>query len=1069
MTKRQRRDGQWIIANNGFPTLADSPKGIPGGLQKGDIIFNHKQAEEILKHGFVTGSHAKLVGGGAHASGTVVGGRAFADRVSTFVPVKAPAAQSSASVSAKNVSVYAPSAAVASSTTTVKAEKQKADNDGEVKKKKKKQSILDAEQIDWIEVRLKRIDAELEKIKTTAESTFTSFITRLAKVEKEMGKIAANIKQYEKGAKRYETEAGRITFTPKERKAAKDLGVVKKGSKNVEKDIKKKAVEGAIDISTIYANVSDAQKARDNAKKADEKKSTKKTRKALKKANDLLKEEKAKESLKKKIELYQQWMDKADEAKVKIEELKAEERELYKQRFDMTKEQWEDELDILSDHSDMLNTWIDTQEAKGEFSGAAIFDALSKNEKKRNDALKAELKDLEDQLKAAYNSEKIEKGSADWYEMNDAIREVNKSLAESNKQLAEYQKKIDDFNYESFKVLQERVSNASGEYQFLVDLMSDEKMVSDKGFITEYGVATLGAYAAQMEIAKRQAAGYAEQIDEIEKAIGNGTPTKAQADRLAELRDAQQSVIKTQHDMLKSIRSLVEDGWKKEIDSIKDAVSEYEKMLDTQKSEYDYSKKITEQQEKITSLRRQLAAWGSVDTEEGSAKRQKTAKELRDAEQELEESQEERRISQIKEMLSDLSDEYEKLMNERLDKISTTAEAILDSINAFQGNIGTTLSDVADKYGLSLSKEVKTSLDNMSKEVKQNLGDLETTGIPVSNLTAEAKTITDALGNVTDKTTVSNIGAKIDTIVTKLGETLNVQIDNADKSAKDTETNVNKQTTPYGGNTSKGGGSDASNIKSNNSKKATAPKQDAATNKAAAKIVASTKRLLNPSSSSGNGVASKIKSADEVRKFINAYASKATKKKSSYSDVNKVVYGLTGGKVLSANELKDLAKRLGIKYDNASKSGSLYKKLKKLKASGFRSGKFNVPDDDYFWTQEGYGQNELIQRKSDGAMLTRLGKGDMVFNADMTKTLWNFAKNPAPYMNAGTFKAPDVSSNVTYGDTDVDITFNLPDVTNAEDFMRTLQKSKKFEQLVQSMTIGQLKGKGTLNKYTTRI
>ena len=47
-------DGKWRIANNGNMGFTH--------LQKGDVVLNHKQTEELLKNGYVSNSRAKLVG-----------------------------------------------------------------------------------------------------------------------------------------------------------------------------------------------------------------------------------------------------------------------------------------------------------------------------------------------------------------------------------------------------------------------------------------------------------------------------------------------------------------------------------------------------------------------------------------------------------------------------------------------------------------------------------------------------------------------------------------------------------------------------------------------------------------------------------------------------------------------------------------------------------------------------------------------------------------------------------------------------------------------------------------------
>ena len=70
------RNGKAITFNNGYPTFAK--------LKRGDIIFNHKQSQELEENGYVTGSHAKVYGGGsAFANGTFI-----SDAFSTGMPTK---------------------------------------------------------------------------------------------------------------------------------------------------------------------------------------------------------------------------------------------------------------------------------------------------------------------------------------------------------------------------------------------------------------------------------------------------------------------------------------------------------------------------------------------------------------------------------------------------------------------------------------------------------------------------------------------------------------------------------------------------------------------------------------------------------------------------------------------------------------------------------------------------------------------------------------------------------------------------------------------------------------------
>ena len=139
---------------------------------------------------------------------------------------------------------------------------------------------------------------------------------------------------------------------------------------------------------------------------------------------------------------------------------------------------------------------------------------------------------------------------------------------------------------------------------------------------------------------------------------------------------------------------------------------------------------------------------------------------------------------------------------------------------------------------------------------------------------------------------------------------------------------------------------------------------------------------------SKSSVSTNMKAIKTVTDYVTKYASKAGKKRSEYSDVNKKIYDKTKGKILSTNEMKALAKKLGVTYDNAKSTGKLYKKLKSI--GYFAKGSKYIPFDQLGVTQE-KGQ-ELVYKRADGTILTPLGKGDKVFTADMTDNLWKLAK-----------------------------------------------------------------------------
>lgn len=164
-------------------------------------------------------------------------------------------------------------------------------------------------------------------------------------------------------------------------------------------------------------------------------------------------------------------------------------------------------------------------------------------------------------------------------------------------------------------------------------------------------------------------------------------------------------------------------------------------------------------------------------------------------------------------------------------------------------------------------------------------------------------------------------------------------------------------------------------------------------------------------------------------------------------------------------------KKYGKKYE---KIGGKYNKqlIAWMKKRGYASGVQGVPRDEFAWTQEN--GPETIIRKSDGALLTQLKRGDSVLNRDATSNIWDMANNPRNFiaraMNFGVnwpvAKVPgDTGSNIKNS---IDMEIVLPNVSNYNDFMNSARSDPKFEKLVQAMTVDRLAGRNAKGKNSIK-
>lgn len=155
--------------------------------------------------------------------------------------------------------------------------------------------------------------------------------------------------------------------------------------------------------------------------------------------------------------------------------------------------------------------------------------------------------------------------------------------------------------------------------------------------------------------------------------------------------------------------------------------------------------------------------------------------------------------------------------------------------------------------------------------------------------------------------------------------------------------------------------------------------------------------------------------------------------------------------------------------------------IQKMKSMGYKNGTKNAKAGLH-WTQEN--GEEIIVRKSDGAVLTHLNKGDLVLDNESSQILWEFSQNPGAFMKkfglsnltpqinitapilpatVGTNASSPLNMNVG------DIEINLPNVKNYDDFKNQLIKDGNFEKAMFSAINHAATGKGNVfdkMKYT---
>ena len=410
-------------------------------------------------------------------------------------------------------------------------------------------------------------------------------------------------------------------------------------------------------------------------------------------------------------------------------------------KLNAVQNQFERTIELAGNFIDMLKAQVDLQEESGEIASAKYYEEMLKKSKEMSATLQEQREAMQDVLDTEVAAGRIKVGSEEWYEMVNAINEVDANIIECTSDMESFQNAINDIYWDNFDELMNRINYFRDEIENIIDIISDEDMFvtpdSEDGWgaddvkWSEEGLASLGLYAQQMEIAEYATKQYAEQIEELEKnrdqLIADGVYSESEyLEKLNELKDAQYDSIKAYQDAKDAIVDLhkarvdeIKNGIEKEIEAFEKLINKKKEALDAEKDLYDFQKSITDKQKNIADIERKLAALAYDQSASARAQRAKLEAELYEAKADLEEEYYDRSISDQQDALDKQLEDFKEQKDSELEKwdeyLENVEVIIAESFATIQENADTTstaLENIASKYGITLSNEITTAWAN---------------------------------------------------------------------------------------------------------------------------------------------------------------------------------------------------------------------------------------------------------------------------------------------------------------------------------------------------------------------
>ena len=692
-----------IVRNGKFFTVGDNGAEF-AHIQKGDIIFNHKQTEELFKNGYVTsgGGRAKIYGESfAYGSAYASGGR---------LP-------SSISSKKKNTSSNKPS----KKSNTSKAKSSSGSNKKSNSNSKSSNSAEKSEELlDWIETLLSRA-SRLTELATSAVDRAVGLANKQNALVDAVTKTQNEITTNQNSANKYFALANSLELAPGyvdkikngtldiesitddnlKDKISKYKDYYEKGLSAQDKvldlqdklnelyqkrleiiekeydtivevnDSLKDMLNAKISYNSAYGVANDNQDNIDSINKSI--KAQEDTINQLTKKLDAYQKEVNSQitsgTLKKGSEDYRSAQKNLNDFTANIYKASQELIELQDKLVKLRVDAIQTIIDTFQRRSDKLDKYASLLEAKDETVPESVYqerldnnnDTIRKNQEARAIWLKR-------QATEDVNSDNYKKYAEE-------IQKLDESTLDLMKDNEDLKNSIYSLRIKNLEDAIQGYDDLETELKGFRDLLNDDAFLDKKGGITDEGLAQITLLSQSIGNAKQKISDLTTGLQKVKELYDNGVISlKEYNEKSAEYRKELQSSTSDVKSYQKSLTDLYQNALKTEVDALQKVISKRKEATQAKEEYYSYDRKIREQSNDVNALKSQIAALEGVNDAATLAKKKKLEEQLRDAQQTLDDTKRDHRNDLISKGYDKISDDLNQMLEDTEYEISHNAD-----------------------------------------------------------------------------------------------------------------------------------------------------------------------------------------------------------------------------------------------------------------------------------------------------------------------------------------------------------------------------------------------------------
>ena len=642
------RDGKAFILNGGDPTFAH--------LKKDDVVFNGDQTEQLLEHGYVTGSHAQLAGGGYSLGSAFSKGSGRFNVGSSGTKADSSTWEENQKKDKTGSKSSSGSSSSGSSRTSSGRSTRSSSGSGSSGSSSAKEAT--EETFDWIEVFLKEMSRATEIAVDNIDRAI-GLAQKQTKAYDAISKVQQELTANQQSANKYLQLAANVGLDPSY------ISKIQNGTLDVEKvtneDLKKKIDEykdyyskyesatdnvakledkitelaekrleiiekeydAIVDINDSIKDAADSKISLNDAlgvaiDNSDNYASINKSIKAqedtynqlTQKLSDYQKEMESQLSsglMKKGSDAYNSALKNIQDFTAKIYEAATSLIEL-KNKMDQIKvDVIQYKIDGFQRNSDRIDAYTSLKEAQDEtVSESKYQDRIDNN----NAIIEQKQKQREIYLK---NQSYFDVSSKEYQSYADKIKELDTDTINLMKDNEDLKDSIFELRFKNLDDAIQKYSDLEDELKSFRDLLNDDAFLDKQGRITEDGLAQIALLQQSIGTAKQKIADYTTGLQKLKESYDNGVISLTEYnDKSKDYREGIQSSIADVKSYQDSLVDLYKNAMSTEVDYLNKIIEKRKSALQAKADYYSYDKSISKKSNDINAIKAQIMALEGV-------------------------------------------------------------------------------------------------------------------------------------------------------------------------------------------------------------------------------------------------------------------------------------------------------------------------------------------------------------------------------------------------------------------------------------------------------------------------